>query len=45
MSGGDRGGAGTRMPANETLRLVPYGQATAPVGAMAKVARVQTEYP
>jgi len=44
MSGDGTGAGRTRMRANETLRLVPYGQARAPVGAMAGVARVQTEY-
>lgn len=44
MSGGGTGAGRTRMRANETLRLVPYGQATAVLGAMAGVARVQTEY-
>lgn len=45
MTGGGTGAGRTGMRANETLRLVPYGQATAPVGLMAWVTRVQTEYP
>jgi hypothetical protein len=44
MSSDGTGAGRTRMRANETLRLVPYGQATAPVAAMAWVAGVQTEY-
>lgn len=44
MSGGGTGAGRRPMRANETLRLVPYGQTTAPIGAIAEFARVQTEY-
>ena len=43
MSGVGEGPGHARMRANETFRLVDYGQAAASIGQTAQAARIQTE--